>query len=114
MRTGRPARQIDIISVKGLLEVGWSMRRVSRECGIPFSTLRQHLAAREATGTPPTTPVTADQFVKHDGLAITFFATAEQAARLKVHGELTGMPEAEIIRRALNAYLLKADTVAPI
>lgn len=110
MRTGRPARQIDVGAVHGLLELGWSLRRVSRECGIPFTTLRAHLVA---AGTLPMNPVTVEQFVKQ-GLAITFLATAEQAARLKVHGELTGMPEAEVIRRALNAYLLKAETVAPV
>jgi hypothetical protein len=60
MRTGRPARQIDIWAVRGLLEGGWSLRRVSRQCGIPLSTLRQRLAA----GTLPTNPVTVEQFVE--------------------------------------------------
>jgi hypothetical protein len=39
---------------------------------------------------------------------ITFLATAEQAARLQAHSKLTGMPEAEVIRRALDAALPKA------
>jgi hypothetical protein len=39
---------------------------------------------------------------------ITFLATTEQAARLQAHSKVTGMPEAEVIRRALNAYLPKA------
>lgn len=87
------------------------MRRISRECGHPLSTLRRHLAA---AGVLPTTPITVEQVVEQEGLAITFLATTEQAARLKVHSELSDMPEAEVIRRALNAYLLKAETVAPV
>jgi pyruvate-formate lyase-activating enzyme len=36
------------------------MRRVSRHCGIPFSTLQQRLAA---TGTVPTKPVTVEDVI---------------------------------------------------
>lgn len=43
---------------------------------------------------------------------ITFLATAEQAARLQAHSKVTGMPEAEVIRRALEAFLPKASKSA--
>jgi hypothetical protein len=43
---------------------------------------------------------------------IAFLTTDEQAARLRAHSKVTGVPTATIIRRALDAALPKASKPA--